>query len=204
MMRRTNVWEQLWEQLRESTEGPMVTLEIPREVADQLLAMLATSLEVDGDGDDMGDMDSDDFGGPPDGDEDDLGMPSFGDDDMFPGLGDESDDDDSDNDEDDEPFPPKKKGKSDDDDSDDDDEDDEDDDDEDTDEAADYAHSGGNPSGLRPQTALGETYVGFKKLKGKLSHQSGVRNPGALAASIGRKKYGSKGMAAKSAAGRRK
>ena len=33
-------------------------------------------------------------------------------------------------------------------------------------------------------------YVGFDKLKGKLAHQKGVTNPGALAASIGRKKYG--------------
>ncbi len=35
-------------------------------------------------------------------------------------------------------------------------------------------------------------YVGFDKLKGKLAHQKGVTNPGALAASIGRKKYGAK------------
>lgn len=35
-----------------------------------------------------------------------------------------------------------------------------------------------------------EKYMGFKKLKGKLAHQKGVHNPGALAASIGRKKYG--------------
>jgi len=32
-------------------------------------------------------------------------------------------------------------------------------------------------------------YLGFKKLEGKLSRK-GIRNPGALAASIGRKKYG--------------
>jgi hypothetical protein len=33
-------------------------------------------------------------------------------------------------------------------------------------------------------------YVGFDKLKGELAHEKGIRNPGALAASIGRKKYG--------------
>jgi hypothetical protein len=32
-------------------------------------------------------------------------------------------------------------------------------------------------------------YVGFDKLKGQLAGK-GIRNPGALAASIGRKKYG--------------
>jgi hypothetical protein len=32
----------------------------------------------------------------------------------------------------------------------------------------------------------------FAALKGKLAHQKGVTNPGALAASIGRKKYGAK------------
>lgn len=51
--------------------------------------------------------------------------------------------------------------------------------------------------------ARGKKHVGFKKLKGKLARK-GVRNPGALAASIGRKKYGAAGMAALSAAGRRK
>lgn len=35
-------------------------------------------------------------------------------------------------------------------------------------------------------------YEGFSKLKGELSHQKGIKNPGALAASIGRKKYGAK------------
>jgi hypothetical protein len=33
-------------------------------------------------------------------------------------------------------------------------------------------------------------YVGFEKLKGQLAARGDVRNPGALAASIGRKKYG--------------
>lgn len=49
-----------------------------------------------------------------------------------------------------------------------------------------------------------EGHIGFSKLKGKLSHKSGVNDPGALAASIGRKKYGAAGMAKKSAAGRKK
>jgi hypothetical protein len=33
-------------------------------------------------------------------------------------------------------------------------------------------------------------YEGFAKLKGQLAHRPGVTNPGALAAYIGRKKYG--------------
>lgn len=44
----------------------------------------------------------------------------------------------------------------------------------------------------------------FRALKGKLAKRKGVRNPGALAASIGRKKYGSKRMAKMSAQGRRR
>lgn len=43
----------------------------------------------------------------------------------------------------------------------------------------------------------------FKSLKGKLARK-GVRNPGALAASIGRKKYGKKRMAKMAATGRRR
>jgi len=35
-------------------------------------------------------------------------------------------------------------------------------------------------------------YVGFSALKSELAHKPGVTNPGALAASIGRKKYGTK------------
>lgn len=35
------------------------------------------------------------------------------------------------------------------------------------------------------------SYLGFQKLKGKLGRK-GIRNPGALAASIGKKKYGKK------------
>lgn len=33
-------------------------------------------------------------------------------------------------------------------------------------------------------------YMGFDKLKGKLAKKKGVEDPGALAASIGQKKYG--------------
>lgn len=43
----------------------------------------------------------------------------------------------------------------------------------------------------------------FNKLAGKLAHEPGVKNPKALAAAIGRKKYGAAGMARKSAAGRK-
>lgn len=43
----------------------------------------------------------------------------------------------------------------------------------------------------------------FRALKGKLKKR-GARNPGALAAYIGRKKYGKKRMAKMSAAGRRR
>ena len=51
---------------------------------------------------------------------------------------------------------------------------------------------------------LVEEYIGFDKLKKKLSGRKGVTDPGALAATIGRKKYGKAGMAKKAAAGRRK
>ena len=44
----------------------------------------------------------------------------------------------------------------------------------------------------------------FGSLTRKLSARKGVHNPKALAAWIGRRKYGAKGMAAKAAAGRRK
>lgn len=33
-------------------------------------------------------------------------------------------------------------------------------------------------------------YEGFAKLKGELASKPGIKNPGAVAASIGRKKYG--------------
>ncbi len=44
----------------------------------------------------------------------------------------------------------------------------------------------------------------FKKLEGKLAKRKGVENPGALAAYIGRRKYGPAKMAAMSAKGRAK
>jgi len=44
----------------------------------------------------------------------------------------------------------------------------------------------------------------FKKLEGKLGHEKGVSNPGALAAAIGRRKYGAKRMAEMAARGRSK
>lgn len=45
-------------------------------------------------------------------------------------------------------------------------------------------------------------YYGFKKLTAKLAAK-GARNPKGLAAYIGRKKYGKKGMTAKAVAGRK-
>lgn len=44
----------------------------------------------------------------------------------------------------------------------------------------------------------------FKKLKSKLSKEKGVTNPGALAAAIGRKKYGNKKMSKMAANGKKK
>ena len=44
----------------------------------------------------------------------------------------------------------------------------------------------------------------FAALKSKLGKEKGVRNPGALAAAIGRSKYGNKKMAQLSAHGREK
>jgi hypothetical protein len=44
----------------------------------------------------------------------------------------------------------------------------------------------------------------FDLLEGHLAHERRVRNPRALAAWIGRKKYGKRGMARKAAAGRRR
>jgi hypothetical protein len=44
----------------------------------------------------------------------------------------------------------------------------------------------------------------FSELAGRLSKRKGVKNPRALAAYIGRQKYGRKGMARKADAGRRK
>jgi hypothetical protein len=53
----------------------------------------------------------------------------------------------------------------------------------------------------KPKLGSGER---FKRLKAKLSGQRGIKNPGALAASIGRKKYGKKRFAKLSAGGRKK
>ncbi len=44
----------------------------------------------------------------------------------------------------------------------------------------------------------------FAALKDKLAQEPGVRNPGAVAASIGRKKYGAKKFGMLSAAARKK
>lgn len=44
----------------------------------------------------------------------------------------------------------------------------------------------------------------FKALKAKIASRGGVEDPGAVAAAIGRKKYGGKKMAAMSAAGRKR
>jgi hypothetical protein len=44
----------------------------------------------------------------------------------------------------------------------------------------------------------------FEKLQGELDKRKGVTNPGALAAYIGRKKYGAKRMASMAAAGERR
>lgn len=187
--------------VRESQEGPNVTIQLPREWAEELLRAVATALEVEdmgGEPDAEGMMhmepDEDDLGGEPDADMDDiLGLDGLG------GLGSDDDaDGDSDDDEDRPAGEP--------------DEVDDDEDDEETDEAAGPVDFSAAGSGLRTKTALGEgsawrlaeKHIGFKKLKGKLSHEKGVKDPGGLAAAIGRKKFGAKGMAAKSAAGRRK
>lgn len=43
----------------------------------------------------------------------------------------------------------------------------------------------------RSHTHKKHGYIGFQKLEGQLAQRKGVRDPGALAAAIGRKKYGS-------------
>jgi hypothetical protein len=43
----------------------------------------------------------------------------------------------------------------------------------------------------------------FAKLKGKLAHEKGVTDPGALAAAIGRKKFGANHFAKLAAKGRK-
>lgn len=45
-------------------------------------------------------------------------------------------------------------------------------------------------------------YLGFKKLESKIAAKGGVRNPGAVAASIGRAKYGKKAFQQHAAEGK--
>lgn len=52
----------------------------------------------------------------------------------------------------------------------------------------------------KPKLGSGER---FKKLKASLAHQKGIKDPGALAASIGRKKFGSEKMANMAAKGKK-
>lgn len=47
-------------------------------------------------------------------------------------------------------------------------------------------------------------YIGFAKLDSKLAQEPGITNPGAVAASIGQKKYGNAGMAKMAAQGKAK
>lgn len=56
-------------------------------------------------------------------------------------------------------------------------------------------------AGKQPKLGSGAR---FKKLKGQLAKRKDVTNPGALAAAIGRKKYGASRMAKMSAAGRKR
>lgn len=44
----------------------------------------------------------------------------------------------------------------------------------------------------------------FAKLKSKLAHKKGIKNPGAVSAAIGRKKYGAKKMASMAAKGKKR
>ena len=55
--------------------------------------------------------------------------------------------------------------------------------------------------GLDEAAEMDEKHVGFKKLAQHFARQKNIHDPDALAASIGRKKYGAKGMAKKAAAG---
>lgn len=45
-------------------------------------------------------------------------------------------------------------------------------------------------------------YQGFKKVEAEVANEPGVRDPAAVAAAIGRKKYGQKAMSHASALGR--
>lgn len=55
MARRRSIWESV----NESTEGPNVTIEIPREWAEGLMRVLATALELEDHGDEEDDIDMD-------------------------------------------------------------------------------------------------------------------------------------------------
>jgi hypothetical protein len=48
-----------------------------------------------------------------------------------------------------------------------------------------------------------EKYMGFKKLKASIAAKGGVSDPGAVAAAIGRKKYGKKKFQKAAAAGKK-
>jgi hypothetical protein len=61
----------------------------------------------------------------------------------------------------------------------------------------------GDDKGTPIATLLGEKYVGFKKLKAKIAAKGGATDPGAVTASIGRKKYGKGKFQAAAAAGRK-
>lgn len=50
----------------------------------------------------------------------------------------------------------------------------------------------------------GDEHEGFEKVERSVAHEKGVRDPAAVAAAIGRKKYGEAEMARKSAEGRKK
>lgn len=57
---------------------------------------------------------------------------------------------------------------------------------------------------LNTEEAVIEEKLGFAKLKAKLSHKAGIKDPSALAASIGRKKYGKEKFQKMAAAGKEK
>jgi len=50
---------------------------------------------------------------------------------------------------------------------------------------------------------LQKQYMGFQKLKGKIAKQGKVSDPAAVAAAVGRKKYGKAGFQALATAGKR-
>lgn len=52
-------------------------------------------------------------------------------------------------------------------------------------------------------TSLEEKYMGFAKLKASLARKPGVKNPAAVAAAIGRKKYGKEKFQKMAAAGKK-